>query len=503
MHQSLQSSFEELVTSGSDNRLLVGEDGLNRYGCGPVPRNAIAFGSCTCSTPSPRGIHAAKELLDRLRSVKSPAQEAELVCREHRRELRRLLAIPEEIDIAFTPSGTDVELLVLALVRIRGNRQIVNVVVGPTEVGSGTPLAAAGCHYDDLVPNGDYVTAGVPVCQELAAQTTVRKVDIRDERGDILDESLIDAMVTQLVTEAVEEGAHVLLHVVAHSKTGMHAPSLECIERISRNLCDDVSIVIDAAQGRISRQGLREVLRAGYMVMLTGSKFYGGPPFAGALLVPEAFQPVAPTVSDADVQDGWPAGLGRYLTIAEMPESWSAVRRLLPHWVNCGALLRWNAALAEIDAYYSVPSSDRLAVLRAFENAVPDLFADSQAIRLMPVFPPIYDPEQVRLLESKTTVFAFRVEVNGKLLDRNELKRWHEDLNRGTPGFHLGQPVSFRDGSAALRVALGGEMIVRVATDQRLGETLADRVQWLRDRLLQLKSRLETLAAIDQQSAVH
>ncbi len=132
---------------------------------------------------------------------------------------------------------------------------------------------------------------------------------------------------------------------------------------------------------------------------------------------------------------------------------------------------------------------------------MPKLFADSDSIRLMPVFPPIVDPGQIRLLESKTTVFAFRVEIGGKRMGRDALKRWHDQLNTGdkqdptATRFHLGQPVSFRDGSAALRIAMGGELIVRVATDKNLGESLSDRIDWLHTQLLTLRSRLESLVA--------
>jgi len=61
--------------------------------------------------------------------------------------------------------------------------------------------------------------------------------------------------------------------------------------------------------------------------------------------------------------------------------------------------------------------------------------------------------------------------------------------------FHLGQPVNFRDGSAALRIALGGELIVRVATDRRLGDGLDERLQWLRGQLTRLRQKIEIVAA--------
>jgi hypothetical protein len=514
LRPSPESSLESLITLGSDNRIIAGDDGLNRYGSSPLARDVIPFGSCTCSSPSSRGVKQARAVLDRIQQAESPEHEAEEVCREQRARLQQLLGLPSDIDVAFTPSGTDVELLALALVMMRCQRPIVNIVVGPTEVGSGTPLAAAGCHYDTITPCGDRVTQGQPACSRMASQVSVRNIEIRDDHGNMLDESLIDAMVVEVVSEAVKEGAHALLHVVAHSKTGMHAPSLDCTGRIVRHLGSDVSVVIDAAQGRVSRRGLREVLAAGHLVILTGSKFYGGPPFSGALLVPSSLRS---TLHEPDLylpKETWSQGLARYLTPADLPESWSTVRNWLPAWTNYGSILRWSAALAELEAYYAVDDEARLAVLRAFERDVPALFGDSPSICLMPVFPLVQDDTETRLLESKTTVFAFRVEINERMLGRTELAELHSQLNRGicdcgnsssddamTTVFHLGQPVSFRDGSAALRIALGGEMIVRIATDETIGKTLDDRLGWLHSQLKLLRSKLGTLIAAKADTA--
>lgn len=508
MCQSPESSLESLITAGSDHRIIVGADGLNRYGSSPMPSRVVPFGSCTCSTPSPRGVEQARATLARLRRAASPDREAETVCREQRARLSALLTLPSEIDIAFTPSGTDVELLALALVMMKCQCPVVNVVVGPTEVGSGTPTAAAGCLYDDITPRGDKVTKGAPVCYQLASHVSVSNIEVRDDHGNILDESLIDAAVVDVVSDAVNEGAHPLLHVVAHSKTGMHAPSLDCTGRITRHLGEDVSVVIDAAQGRVSRRGLREVLAAGHMVILTGSKFYGGPPFSGALLIPNRVRATFETPDRFLPKETWSKGLSRYLTPADLPEAWTTLRGWLPAWTNYGSILRWSAALAELEAYYDVEDAARLAVLRAFERDVPALFGDSDSIRLMPVFPLLHDDTQTRLLESKTTVFAFRVEINRRMLGRTELAELHSQLNREicdcgqtpsndamTTPFHLGQPVTFRDGSAALRIALGGEMVVRVATDTSLGKSLEDRLGWLKSQLQLLRSKLETLIA--------
>ena len=163
MSNSLDATYEQLITAGSDNRLLTTESGLNPYGCKPVPRAAIPFGNCTCSSPSERGMRASIDMLERLRRSSSPVDETLRVCEEHRLRLKELLTLPDEIDVALSSSGTDVELLVAALAAAGHHRPVVNIIVGPTEVGSGTPLAAAGRHYDDLVPSGNRVVAGTPV----------------------------------------------------------------------------------------------------------------------------------------------------------------------------------------------------------------------------------------------------------------------------------------------------------------------------------------------------
>jgi hypothetical protein len=332
----------------------------------------------------------------------------------------------------------------------------------------------------------------------------VRTVDLRTPGGTMLFESEIDAAVVELVVEASEADAIALVHIVAHSKTGVHAPSLACVERL-RQISDDVVVVVDAAQGRFSRRGLRDVLQKDYLVMFTGSKFYGGPPFSGALLVPQKFHPHNRGLNQL------PAGFRDYFSAAEMPESWSEMRACLPAEPNLGAILRWSAAIAEIDAYYAAPSDARLRVLRIFEAEVPKILGGSDSVRMLPVFPPVYDDTSERLLESKTTVFGFWVQPPGarKALDKAELKQMHADLTSdlsSTCGsfdaqvmsrqFHLGQPVDLGPAGSVLRVALGGELITRVAMDPSLGESLDERLEWLHEQLDGLRQKIECLAAL-------
>ncbi len=504
MDSPLNSTLEELLSSGGDTRLDIDpHTDRNRYQCLARPGSAVPFGSCTSSTVSPRGFEAAREAQQMLRASKDWRATAHDLSRTIRRRLGDLLLLPDGVAVVLGPSGTDMEMLALALAAGDGSRPVVNIVVGPTETGSGTPLAAACRHYDTRTPSGRNVRPGDPIDPALAALVDVRSVDLRTPRGDMLSESEIDAEVVELVVEAIEAEATILLHIVAHSKTGVHAPSLWCVDRL-RKISEDVIVVVDAAQGRFSRRGLRDVLQKNYMVMFTGSKFYGGPPFSGALLVPPEFLPRERGISTL------PPGFSDYFTAADMLEDWTDFRRALPAEPNPGLILRWIAALAEIEAYYQAPDDARLRVLRFFETEAPRILGESDTIRLLPVFPPVYDDTSERLLESKTTVFGFWVTPPGtqKPLDKAELKRIHEelvidmsspglalDLELMSPTFHIGQPVELGQAGCVLRVALGGELITRVATDRALGATLDMRLEWLRRQLMGLRLKIECLAA--------
>lgn len=507
LYPSPESSLEQLITAGCDNRIVAGADGLNRYGCGPLPRHAIPFGSCTCSSPSTRAISHAESALSRLRLANDVSNEADRIADHHRERLIQLLELPESVDVAFSPSGTDAELLALALVMMRYEKPVTNLVVGPSEVGSGTPLAAAAKHYDTVTPSGRHVTKGTPLCDRIVQDVAVNHIDIRDDRGDLLDAGLVDAAVVDAVSEAVAAGRQVLLHVVAHSKTGVHAPSLRCVSQICRHLGHDVSVVVDAAQGRIGTRRLGQWLNAGHQVIFTGSKFYGGPPFSGALLVPPALRPVTQSIQASPILKEWTTALGDYLMPADLPSSWTGMRTFLPGWVNHGSLLRWAGAIAEIEAYHAVPETIRADIFQAFRQAVPKLLGDFESIELLPGFRVNDDDDDTTSpepLDTVATVFPFRVRGREHRLTGPGLKQLHRRLNdssqwRSTPSFwdndrsafHLGQPVTFRDGSAALRVALGGELVVRLATDETLGRSLDARLDWLARQLIRLGGRID------------
>ena len=495
----LRMPIEVALTCGADNRSLSRLSELNLYGTSAKPIDAVPFGSCTSSSTSARGFEAARRLQHVLRNTNSPDAAADSFFNTIRRRLRHTLRIPADSDIVFTPSGTDVELIAAAIAGNETNRTIVNIVVGPNEVGSGTPLAAAGCHYDSLVPSGQTVAVGDPVNEEFASRIVLELVPLRHDDGTMVEPAELDERVKTLVSAAVSNNAIPLLHLVAHSKTGVHAPSLECVHELQGKY-KELVVMVDGAQGRFSRTGMAASIAREHLFMITGSKFFGGPPFSGALIVPRKYAQRALRSS------GLPEGFGNYFTAVGMPQRWRAIRCGLPKEPNFGALLRWSAALAEIEAYYATPSDLRFRVLRHFEQQVPIAFRQSTVCKLLVMPPSLFGEE--RLLQSNTTVFNFAVtRASGEQLDMLSLRHLHAQLNSDLSSsgdrsssllrrrFHLGQPVRIGKAKAALRVALGGELIVRVATDRRLGATMDGRLAWLGEQLRMLQEKTDLIVS--------
>jgi uncharacterized protein YndB with AHSA1/START domain len=492
----------DVLLAGGDGRLVLGPDGLSRYGVGIAPRDALPLGSCTASSPTRRGLRGVDEVLARFAedaAAAGPALAAESAGERLRGELRSLLRLDalRGVEVVLTPSGTDAELIAGWLAAGDRTRRLRNVVVGPQEVGSGTVHACGGRYFDTVAPHAVGRPIGAPLPGDLAAAIDVDTVELRDSDGEMRRPDAIDAEVVARVEAAVARGERVLVHLVAHSKTGVHAPRLGVARALAARFPREVDVLVDAAQGRFSRRGVLDVLRLGFLVLITGSKFYGGPPFSGALLVPRHAWPASRAAGRP------PAGFEDFFRRAEWPRDWPE-REALPDDPPLGTLARWGAALAEMQAYYACPGDRRLAVLRQFERLGREVIGGAASLDLLTEFEPVESDEEERLLESKTTVFTVRMRRldTGERLGLDALRRvarWmnadHGDVApRLAAAVHVGQAVQL-GGTAALRLALGGPLIVAVAEDLSLGPTFESRAAWLEARVEEAVAKLDAIAA--------
>ncbi len=501
---------EQLLVAGGGSRLRIDpQSGRNAYGSAPRPRpEALALASSTASTISPLAYEAAEATRVALVGAALSGRLDESIAFEFEQVKRRLLLACgfdpcDGVEIVLTPSGTDGEFAALHLARGDVDAPLVNIVIAPDETGSGVQYSAQGRHFSPRTPQGTEVACGAALAGMHKAAIGLNTVEIRDRQGLPRPIAEIDAKVEHLANEALRSGAHCLVHVLDCSKTGLKAPSFDLVRRLRDRHGMRVGIVVDACQMRLGKAQLRAYLAAGFMVQITGSKFYMGPPFAGALLVPRE------VAARAAEMGPLPASLGAYFSRLEWPSAWTGLTAGLSANANLGLLLRWQAALAEMEAFNRVPDRLRIETMTALAKQLhagieaSDAMALAAAQPTAPDWPPTIFAVEVLRRDPRGVVTA---------LNMAALKEVHallnEDLSARLPAgagaaereiaavpCHIGQPVKIGADGAALRLCIGARQVVAVAAPSDLGTTLEERLACQIARLRLALRKIELVAA--------
>jgi hypothetical protein len=469
----LAGRLDDLLASGGDVRLEVDPiTGLNKYGCRVTPRpEAIAFASSTASTISDYGYAAAEAArAELLSSGNSHELIKNLYVRTERQriEFADLFGLQETGgEIVFAPSGTDAQLYALCVARTIFRAPVRSVVVASDETGSGTDQVAEGKHFSSVTSCGVAVEKGLPI----RGLEEVSKVSIplRSESGHLYSAAELDAEVFRTVRQSVESGKSVLLYVMNHSKLGSQCPSDSCVCEILGNWPDSVQVAVDACQLRVSGNRIRTYLDNGHFVILTGSKFFGGPPFSGALLVPKG---VSKRMANVDKV---PVGLRDYSNAVDWPLSCKGVRALLPNRTNICQFLRWTASLAEMRNYFAVPTLVRRLALKQFAKIAAGIIESHPNLELLPSVDSHRQDNSDDEMAVRT-IFPFLVYRDGAPMTLAETKIIYQALNQDlSKAFveskeqplsrklcHIGQPVGVCLEGGGIAGAL------RISSDARL-----------------------------------
>ncbi|WP_049812845.1 hypothetical protein, partial [Bradyrhizobium japonicum] len=422
--RDLFTPLDTLLVSGGDPRLaLDAGDRVNAYGCAASPEPEIwNFASSTASTISQlaydRAALAREELMHRcLFDEVEIAFDAR--CEDMREELRGHLQLSPRVDVVFSPSGTDSQLHALFLARAVLGAPPVTIVVGADQTGSGTAHTARGHHFSSMTASGlavrkDGAVAGI-------AGASVPLPLLRAEPG-IAMRGDTDAAALEAIEATIAQGAPVLLQIMDSSKLGWRAPSVACLDEIARRWPRKVQVVVDACQARLGRRRLRSYLDRGYMVLITGSKFFGGPAFSGALLVPKGFS------RSLDRIEGIAPGFFDYAGRCDWPMAWTALRSRFERRPNFGQWLRWEAALAEIGSYYAVPGAFRVRALAELAAGIASMIALSPSLQPVPTATEktAGDDEEF----AHATIFPFMLLRDGKPVSMAETGAVHRALRR-------------------------------------------------------------------------
>ncbi len=490
---------EELLLTGGDARILL-EPRLNRnkYHCSPLPEPEVAsFSSSTATSISAIGFEAADRLRRRIEASLGELSAQTIYAHELNRvrnELAQLSGVTglAGVETVFCASGTDAHLIATQLAAGEETIPPLVIMMQADETGKGVPTAVNGRHFSSRSALGSTFSEGEPVAG--AGLLEVASVPIRSADGTPRRSDSIDSDVESLALAAVKRGQRVLLFLLDQSKTGLIAPTPEYAASLKSRLPGMIDLLVDACQFRLAPSTMRGYLERGFMVALTGSKFLTGPAFSGALFIPAE---LTPRLSRCRL----PAALSAYSARAEWPPDWSAAS-LLHDVANFGLLLRWEAALAELRAFRSVPEETIRQCLQEFATAVQDRLAVDPHFDPVPITRidrgSLGDPASWDNIPSIFTFSLCRPTRDGGArvpLDSDETSEIYRLLQIDLPGTGvrslLGQPVTYgqRDEITltALRICSSSRLVVEAAAlggtaeiIGRVGATL-DRVALLID----------------------
>jgi len=461
---------EWIMERGGDARLRVDpHTGLNGYGSSHRPRPwAVTYASSTASSVSERGYAGAEAARRRILRGALLGRPADTEATAIRAELSAHYDLPSGSGVVLAASGTDCELLALALVQLEPHPgAITSLLMAPEETGSGVPLAAIGRHFANDTARGEAVARG-EVVEGFRPDTSLVGVPLREADGSVRQPGDV---ARQCAAAVRATPGRVALHLLDVSKTGLLAPQEDAVRALQRDWPGMVDVVVDACQARLSAARVRHYVEAGWIVLVTGSKFFTGPPFAGAMLVPAAIL--------ARLRGGsLPAGLRHYSARAEWPSF--AATEALGGPVNHGLLLRWQAALAEMRAFSAVTPNQCRDILMRFTRNVQAGITANPDLRLLPA-PPLARGSDTAAWDTIGTIITFALrDPSGVgwlgMAEARDVYRWlNADLSAPlrryltvsemkTTGLrcHIGQPVSLAyEGVAtgALRISAGARLV--------------------------------------------
>jgi hypothetical protein len=438
---------EFFMTSDIDPRLWVDPmSGMNRYGCKPRPQpNVVTFSSCTASSISARGYVSAEASRRRilggiLTGTMTCATEAQRLGAE----ILAHFGVADLAEIVLAPSGTDATRLITDMIRaVEPNAPLTAILVGLSETGNAIPEAATGRNFTDAQPS-----------HPLGGDIKLISVGLRDGTGHARAAADVEAEIANAVAAAEQVGC-VALHPVDLSKTGLLAPRPDFVARLARQYGPKLHVAVDSCQARLGTEQVRQYLSEGHAVVITGSKFYTGPPFSGAVIFPR----------------------GKYRASDAAPDA--------------GTLVRWAASTGEMRAFQEVPPEDRAKLLRRFGERVRGRIAGNPRLVEFPN-PPLLRP-RADGWDAQQTIFVFAVrdpKAPDRLLDFDTLaaiQRWlYSDLSERFSArvaarvCRLGQPVRLGEDRAtaigALRIASGARVVSGEPSHVLLrGETHIDR----------------------------
>ncbi|MFW6233712.1 MAG: hypothetical protein ACOC3Z_03560 [Nanoarchaeota archaeon] len=453
--------FENLLTSGGDERLELGKNGLNKYLTGLRPENnLIERSSCTASNIKKDEYFYSFNLYKKLKkgNIKFSEEMEDI----HKR-IRNIFKIENNHSIITIPSGTDSEYIPLWIAQyfFSDNKNVTNIICGSGEIGKDCPISASGLYHKKKLPSSRE-TKPNKILQGLSKPRLVEFPNRDEKTGRILN--IFDDIITEIKNEIEKNDNFVILHILESSKLGHRYDEMNKIIDLANKYVNHLLIVVDACQSRTDINRIRNYLKIGCVVLITGSKFEQGPPFSGAVLIPHKIK------ISKNKKVKFPEGLKDFVTKYDVSGPIDFIKEQLPKRMNMGLMFRWNIGITNWEDYRKLNFNTRKFIVNSWVDKIIKLIKKYQNISLFSGGE--YQPGSVGDVNS---IFSLKLTHKNKFLNYNELKNvfylmrkdmknisslssCYNEKNFLKKKFLVGQPVSINNLNI-IRIALGARMV--------------------------------------------
>ncbi len=477
--------IQRLLINGGDDRLLLDEGGLNQYFVPPYhSEDYIIRSSSTCNMISGEAFDSLKNNCDPFVKKNKDILHHKVLTEEVKHDILECLGIDNsEVYINLTPSGTDSEILLTFLSCLQGKllhntHRILNFIPSGTEVGRGMGLASDLRYFSKTTPSGRFVNKGEPILGTSGFQIKNVTIPFRNDCGQMSDDQEVEKSIFADTDKFLSSNSGiVVLRVVSYSKTGLEMPKLHFAEDLKQRYPGRVIVAVNTIQMRCRIHQIKQCLEAGMVVSLSGSKFFGGPPFSGALLLPKAefsfFEEFALNQ---------PVGFRDLFSLNFLDDS--LLDSSDSHFWDFSLLFRWKAALYEMKRYLALQESQRNESISSWYNQVIDLPTESVE------FLPLKVSHNGGASGLENTILPFHLyRKDNNLFSHSELQNVHKwmsmDLSAFLPDEEaeivsipilVGQPVKLCDEKSVLRIALSTPQIVDINQHGIEDQLVKDRI---------------------------
>ena len=480
-HKKLENII--LDDNGKDDRLRLLEKGMTKYGCSSFPYSHISYSSCTASTISLEAYIHLQEYYNRMNLYEEKVYiEAFQNIRD---DIRNIIGLDDDVDICLGSSGTDLELIPYLF--LPENSKVLNFIIAPNEVGSGTSLAATGKVFSNVHKKYKYQKGDILDGFD-KFEINLINLEIRDKNSDPLSDSVILDNISAILKKEEYKNYYKIIHSVYHTKTGLIKPDpLTLVDTIQD---DKLIFIVDACQFRLSMETINVLLKKGCIVFITGSKFFAGPTFSAAALIPPILRDKA--AFNKKIPKGFNFLFGKEL----FPLRWSSIDKF-NYGNNLGLLLRWRASIFEMQLFNSVARKRVINTMKIFYKCIETIkeeYGDIVIYNDIRETSKDYD----KLMANSIISFGFidtDVDYNVALDIYKQLMKINKLEKNFSYPIHLGQPVKIRKKAdkwlGTLRIALSSKFFVNYSgkIESIQYNTIYEELKYIFDYILCIKEK--------------